>query len=214
MDKFSVIIPTIWKSEFFEEMLLRYSKSEHVGEIILIDNEPSASKEINLPKVIHIKEKENTFVNPAWNKGVSLSKYENITIANDDILFNVDEYYFYFSKLLESYDFKDIGFVGSHFFNYKLEKSEDTVHFKLYDNKVNISGWGCLFSFHKINWNPIPDGLKIWYGDNWIHLVCNKILDISGIKIQTKMSTSSDLDEMLVIKENDTLVWKKMLNIQ
>lgn len=213
MNKFTVVIPTIWKSEFLYEMLPKYSQSEYVGEIILIDNASELNKKLDFPKLVHIKEKENTFVNPAWNKGTYLSKYENITIANDDLLFDVDEYYFYFSQLLELNDFKNLGFIGSHSKNYELDKSENAC-FEEYDNKTNKGGWGCLFSFHKSNWKPIPDGLKIWYGDNWIHMVCRPILHLVGIKIQTKMSTSSDLEEVKNVKENDTKLWHKMLNIK
>lgn len=203
----------MWKSYFLNEMLLKYSNSEYVGEIILIDNAPELKKEINLPKVIHIKESENTFVNPAWNKGVAMSSYDNITIANDDVIFDVDEYYSYFEQLLEINDFKDLGFTGSHSENYELESSYNPC-FEEYDNTKNKGGWGCLFSFHKQNWKPIPNDLKIWYGDNWIHLVCRPILHLKGIKIQTKMSTTSDLDEVKVVKDNDTKVWYKMLNIK
>jgi len=212
MDKYTVVIPTIWKSEYTYELLKRLSDSEYVGEIILIDNASELNKEINIQKVIHIKEQENTYVNPAWNKGVNLASHNNITIVNDDIIFDVDEYYSYFAQLLEINEFKNIGFIGSHSENYKLEKSQNPS-FEEYDNKTNTGGWGCLFSFHKSNWKPIPNELKIWYGDNWIHLVSNPILHLRGIKIETKMSTSSDLEEMNPIKENDTRIWHRMLNI-
>jgi len=213
MDKFTVIIPTIWKSEYTLELLKRYSECEYVDEIILIDNASHLGKNIDLPKVVHIKEPTNTFVNPAWNKGVELAKYHNITISNDDILFDVREYYSYINQLLEINDFKNLGFIGSNSKNYELEKSENPC-FEQYDNTTNTTGWGCLFSFHKLNWKPIPNELKIWYGDNWIHMVCRPILHLIGMKMKTKMSTSSELDEVRDIRDNDTKIWYKMLNIK
>jgi len=213
MDKFSVIIPTMWKSEYVEELLKRFSESDYVGEIILIDNAPELKKEINLEKVIHIRESENTFCNPAWNKGVTLSKYDNISMPSDDIMLDVNEYYSYFEQLLQINDFKNLGFIGSHSENYELDKSENP-HFEEYDNITNKGGWACIFSFHKSNWKPIPNELKIWYGDNWIHMVCRPILQLRGMKIETKMSTTSNLEEMTPVKENDTKIWHKMLNIK
>jgi len=205
MEKFSVIIPTIWKSEFTLTLLDRLSKSDSVGEIILIDNAPW--EDIVMGKVIHIIESENTYVNPAWNKGVELAKYNNITIANDDILFNVDEYFHYMQQI----PLKEFGFVGSHSDNYKGEKFL-TIELEKYDNQTNVGGWGCLFSFHKTNWKPIPNQLKIWYGDNWIHATNESILQLRGIEIETLMSTSSDLEEVREVRDNDTKEWMKLIN--
>jgi hypothetical protein len=206
MEKFSVIIPTIWKSEYTIELLERYSKSDYVGEIILIDN--AATKDIVMDKLVHIKETENTYVNPAWNKGVRLSKYDNITITNDDILFNVDEYFYY---MQQAHNFLGLGYIGSHSDNYTLTESNNP-EIELYDNKTNTGGWGCLFSFNKNNWKPIPNQLKIWYGDNWIHGTNELILQLKGIAIQTKMSTSSDLDSVRDVRDNDTKEWMKLIN--
>jgi hypothetical protein len=204
MEKFSVIIPTIWKSQFTTPLLQRLSKCESVGEIILIDNAPDWDIEMN--KLIHIKESENTYVNPAWNKGVELAKWNNITIANDDILFDVDEYFHY----MEQIPLKEFGFVGSHSDNYK-DGEFDTIHLEKYDNRTNVGGWGCLFSFHKTNWKPIPNQLKIWYGDNFIHATNGSILQLRGIKIETLMSTSSDLEEVRAIRDRDTQIWNNTL---
>jgi hypothetical protein len=206
MEKFSVIIPTIWKSEYTMELLERYSKSDYVGEIILIDNAPT--KDIVMDKLIHIKEETNTYVNPAWNKGVRLSKYDNITITNDDILFDVDEYFYY---MQQAHNVLELGYIGSHSHNYTITQSNNT-EIELYDNKTNTGGWGCLFSFNKNNWKPIPNQLKIWYGDNWIHGTNGLILQLKGIAIQTKMSTSSDLDSVRDVRDNDTIEWMKLIN--
>lgn len=214
MKKFSVIIPTIWKSDYLIDLLVSCSNSNYVGEIILIDNNPNEGKIINLPKLIHIKETHNTFVNPAWNKGVQLASYENITIPSDDVLINIDEYHYYIEQICETNDFKNVGFIGMHSDNYQLNHSQNP-HFELYENKTNKGGWACIFSFHKENWKPIPNQLKIWYGDNWIHMATpkEKVLQLKGISVKTKMSTSSDLPEMKDIKDNDSLEWKKIINL-
>ncbi|CAB4143344.1 Glyco_tranf_GTA_type domain containing protein [uncultured Caudovirales phage] len=212
MDKFSVIIPTIWKSEYTMELLKRYSDCQYVGEIILIDNASHLNKNIEFQKVIHIKENENTFVNPAWNKGVSLSNFDYITISNDDILFDVNEYYELLTQTINQAPFETLGYIGSHSDNYVIKIDKSPV-LELYDNQTNKGGWGCLFSFHKQNWKPIPEQLKIWYGDNWIHMIAHPILHLSGINIETKMSTSSDLEEIRAVRDNDVKEWHRLLGI-
>jgi len=105
-----------------------------------------------------------------------------------------------------------LGFIGSHNDNYSIRDDKQPL-LEVYSNKINEWGWGCLFSFHKKNWRPVPVQLKIWYGDNWIHMYCPTILHMVGINIQTKMSTSSDLQEIREVRDNDTKEWHKLLGI-
>jgi hypothetical protein len=208
MEKFSVIIPTMWKSEYTIELLERYCASDYVGEIILINNNRAETPQIFTDyKLKVITPKENIYVNPAWNKGVYEGKYPNVTISNDDILFDVDEYY---ESLEQANNILEVSYIGSHSENYTLDKSAD-VRIELLDCQNNLGGWGCLFSFHKNNWRPIPEQLKIWYGDNWIHGTAANIFQLRGLAIKTKMSTSSDLDEVRSVRDNDTIEWHKLL---
>lgn len=214
MDKWTVIIPTIWKFDKFSIQLDDYLKNDLIDEIILIDNSfeyynhyESIPDKINL-----IQQTNNIYVNPAWNLGVEISKTENIIIANDDILFDSLEYIHYLNYFLNyMIDKKEgIGFVGSHSENYQLQNNNNPKIEK-YDNRNNKGGWGCLFAFRRSSWIPIPNELKIWYGDNWIHMYNKEIYQLRGFKIETKMSTSSDLNIVSDIKNNDTLIWQKML---
>lgn len=213
MEKFSVIIPTMWKSEYLNEMLIRYSESDYVGEIILIDNAPELNKSIDISKVKHLKQKQNIFVNPAWNLGVYVSSFKNITIANDDILFDVEHYYQMLNLAIEKMPLEKLGFIGMHSENYKLEKHEENITIKNYNNAENKGGWGCIFSFNKSNWRWIPPEIKIWFGDNWLHMVARPILELTGFKIETKMSTTSDLEIVNDVKQQDKIEWNKIYRI-
>jgi hypothetical protein len=209
MEKFSVIIPTIWASNLTTPLLEELSKSDYVGEIILIDNTDYIlypKQGWDFDKVQLVKEMKNTYVNPAWNKGVSIAKNTYVTICNDDILFNPNEYFYYMSQAL---NLLDAGFIGSHSQNYTEDKIE--VAIEMYDNKTNTGGWGCLFTFNKNIWKPIPEVLKIWYGDNWIHGTNQNIFQLKGIQIKTKMSTSSDRLDIRDVRDNDTNEWHKLL---
>jgi hypothetical protein len=213
MDKFTIIIPTIWKSEYTLELISKYCECKHISEIILINNRIETTPKLPIhDKLNIINMPENTFVNPAWNYGVNISKNNYITISNDDILFNVDEYYELLNQIISQTPLENLGYIGSHSENYIINNDKTPI-LELYDNQTNRGGWGCLFSFHKQNWIPIPEQLKIWYGDNWIHMVTKPILQLSGINIETKMSTSSDLEEIRNVRDNDTKEWHKLLGI-
>jgi glycosyltransferase involved in cell wall biosynthesis len=89
MNKFSVIIPTLWKSNRIHQLLKDLISSEFVDEIILIDNAGKYFEYYEaLDKVKLIQVKENIYVSPAWNLGVEIAKNEHIAICNDDINFN------------------------------------------------------------------------------------------------------------------------------
>jgi GT2 family glycosyltransferase len=208
MNKYSVIIPTMWKDSSIFELLNEFYLCELVSEVILINNNrkdtPNFTKH---KKLLYIEPYENIFVNPAWNMGVSIASNQHVTIVNDDVLFDVNQY-FNFMNMAKEY--VEAGYVGSHSKNYEISELEDTT-IEDYDNKTNMGGWGCLFSFNKKNWIPIPSQLKIWYGDNWIHLTNRMIFQLNGFPIKTKMSVSSDLKEVRNVRDNDTLEWNKLI---
>jgi hypothetical protein len=211
MDKFTIIIPTIWKSEYTLELISRYCECEYINEIILINNRIETTPKLPIhDKLNIINMPENIFVNPAWNYGVNISKNNYITISNDDILFNVNEYYQLLDQIISQQPLEKLGYIGSHSENYIIS-GDKKPSLEGYNTQNNKGGWGCLFSFHKQNWRPIPDQLKIWYGDNFIHMTSQPILQLLGINIETKMSTSSDLEEIRNVRDNDTKEWHKLL---
>jgi GT2 family glycosyltransferase len=210
MDKFSVIVPTIWRSEYTIELLKKYSECDLVGEIILIDNASDLGKTINFDKVLHIKEPTNIFVNPAWNKGVALSKFDNIVISNDDILYDVDYFLNHLKYAINVIDTN--GFIGMASDNYNLENNLESPYIDLYGSKPHTGGWACLFFFKKQKWVNIPDTIKIYYGDNFIHMYGNPIYEFNGLSVKTKMSSSADtrIDWVKAITDNDTKEWNKL----
>jgi GT2 family glycosyltransferase len=209
MNKFTVIIPTMWRDSSIFELLNRLYTCEYVSEVILINNDVNNTPDFTKhKKLLYIEPYENIFVNPVWNMGVAIASTEYVSILNDDILFDVD-LYFHFMNTANQY--LNAGYVGSHSKNYEITELDDTT-IEPYDNKTNTGGWGCLFSFNKKNWIPIPNQLKIWYGDNWIHATNPNIFQLNGFPIKTKMSVSSELQEVRGTRDNDTTEWLKIVN--
>ena len=216
MDKFSVIIPTIWKGETLNDLLINFYNCELIEEVILINNDSKNSKAIPLhDKLIYVEPQKNLFVNPSWNLGVRMSKSKNIIISNDDILFDVN----YFINSLIDVDknyinFGELGIIGMHSDNYKLESNSSNVSFKSHGMSESTGGWACLIAFNKKNWTPIPEQLKIYYGDNFLLGLGKQILDMEGLKVETKMSSSANtsVDWVKEVTDNDLIEWLKLIN--
>ncbi len=180
----------MWRASETDELIKRYDDCGLVDEIVIIDNDTSA-KNVDLTKydkVVHIEEPENTFVNPAWNKGVSICKNEDIIISNDDILFDVNKYLDVVSNSNISYDL--IGLWRGSFKRLRrrfgfTDKSIKKGHSVGY-------GWGCLFFCKKSTWKPIPEEYKIYAGDTWMMQEYKDIyeihIDIDGTWGTTSMS--------------------------
>ena len=155
---FSVIIPTMWASKRINYMLSCMIEDDRVGEIIIIDNNPKERiLRVNSPKIIILEQKENIFVNPAWNLGVKNAKNENICIANDDILFdNIDVLDFVEKHI-------DKGVIGMNTANYYPDVIGDGSYQIIKNEEDGTArnwGWGCLFFIKKSNWSKIPDDLR------------------------------------------------------
>jgi len=85
----SVIMPTMWQGKGCLQSMKDIVKQEAVGELIVIDNtEVSVTINEKIPKLVHIKEGRNTYVNPAWNKGYRLAKFDKLLFVNDDVQTN------------------------------------------------------------------------------------------------------------------------------
>lgn len=178
----SVIIPTIWAYEPFLNFLQYVVELPVIGEVILINNRVELTPDhpvLNHWKLKHHKMPENIYVNPAWNLGVSLAQFDKLCILNDDVL--VDLRVFFEADKFVS---KDIGIlaIGTTIDTYNLhQKRYDEIHdisrlevtgnIKINEQHLStgLNGAGTLFFLHKDNWIPIPDILKIHFGDNWQH---------------------------------------------
>ena len=196
---FSVIIPTMWKSPRITKLITDLCECDVVGEVIIIDNNPSESQPLPFSAKIalHLMA-ENIYVNPAWNYGVERSQFENILICNDDENFN--------PSFLGIYDdsLQHVGIIGMAFENYQL-KADANIHLK--PMKDRPYGWGCLMLIHKSKYTQIPDDLLIANGDDWLAQHATPFV-LHGLAVQSEISTTSRLDEFGMIQHNDNEIYK------
>ena len=140
--------------------------TKNTGEIIIINNNVDLTPKEDIlshKKIRLLAQDGNIFVNPAWNLGVKESKFNNITICNDDLTFAPDKYFGAFPKeFLES-----TGITVTNFGS----PEEETVRIVKMSNWKDVPyGAGSLFSLHKSNYIEIPERLKIMWGDTFLFL--------------------------------------------
>lgn len=200
--KFTVIIPTIWKTDNIYDIVDNLVACSQVGEVIVIDNAYDKERKPLHPFVNHIINDKNVYVNAAWNQGVALSNYDYICLLNDDIYASVIT----LKNLFYEFDKSD-GLVGVHQSCYT---NTHDVYPEFAPHTAVTYGFGCLMMFHKDNYHIITETLKIAYGDNWL-VEHNKVVKaVYGIKLENrpKMSTSVTASpELTKISDDDKLQW-------
>ena len=204
--KFSVIIPTMWFSNKIKENLHRLNNCDEVYEIILIDNNISLTPEYinDYEKIKYLPQKQNIYVNPAWNLGIEKAKCQNICISNDDVIFDTSVFSF-----IENYI--DIGIYGMSTSNYY--PSDPSLEYKVEKIEIRPWGWGCLFFIKKENWTPINKDLKIACGDDWlIKYTKGGAYQIENLNLNDdKVSVTSIRNEFSEIQKKDIEIWSQYL---
>lgn len=204
-----IVLPTMWKSDKIFEMIHRYIGNPNIYRIHLIDNANEFNIHyplgINSKKVKVYSFEENTYVNPAWNFGVSKCKKDSIIcLANDDIEFDTEIFEFIINRKCE------LGIIGMDNENYDIniskEKKINSMEFRTY-------GWGCLIFILKKDWIDIPNSIKVFHGDTFmftnIKVLCKKL---SGFFIDTNMSTTSSSSFVMDIYNQDVENWEFIVN--
>lgn len=189
----------MWFSDKTHRNLSRLNDCAAVGEIILIDNNPSL-KPTQLPlKTKYHTKGENIFVNPSWNWGMELAENDSVCIANDDVLFDTDIFEFIQPYL-------GLGIFGMATSNY-YERVNKPFHINPIQSRG--WGWGCLLFLHKGNWIPIDERLKIACGDDWLF---QKIggYEISGLDLgDDRISVTSIKAEFFKQQIDDIKLWSQ-----
>jgi hypothetical protein len=197
MNKFSIIIPTMWFSNKLDCLIEELIKSELVSEIIIIDNNKSSNNKTKIvnEKLIILPQEENIFVNPAWNLGVNISKNENIILSNDDLcISNIN-------KVLLSILNTNFDFIGLDYQN--INKDNEVIITKTSGGMTK--GFGCFMFIKKNKYIQIPENIKIWFGDAILHnSIENKgKLSCNNCNIELSKTIKSISNSLETIKQDE-----------
>lgn len=188
MGKFSIVIPTLWKSDRTKKLLSDLSECEYVDEIIVIDNTLTDATDNTIGKIRTVSFGENIYVNPAWNWGIHHAKNASIALINDDINFNPNIFEVITKDVLNQF-----GIIGMGEGNYKSLNIDGDPILEVWQPGVNDWGWGCFIMLNRKYWIDIPNNIKIWYGDNVIKdLNPSPKAVLRNFRVDTEMSTTSD----------------------
>jgi hypothetical protein len=204
MDKyFSIIIPTMWKSNLIHQMLPKYETCDLIKEVIIIDNDPNNTPDLDsYSKVRYYTKGTNIYVNPAWNMGVALANYK-IILANDDIL--IADITDVLTAILNS----DFDIVGACIVSDGGGKRIDDIS---HLGKFPGLSFGC-FMYIK-DYEPIPENIKIWYGDDLQYHLSMKRGRLRNFGLSTYASTTirSNMEHFRnVVIANDIKIVNEML---
>lgn len=183
----SVIIPTMWKAPHLKKMLPMLDRHPLIGEIIIIDND-SRKTDFELMRrtsklSYHSFTEGNIFVNPAWNHGVKVAKYDKLFLLNDDCLVNL----FALNKIYDAIipERGIFGFSLDSYCNYDIDAFDvlrdhgfgSNLMIEVIDPKdyIKLTGmphihYGSAMFMHRSNYYPIPEQFKIYFGDLFIYL--------------------------------------------
>ena len=223
----SVIIPTMWRPPHLSVMLPMLDRNPLIGEIILIDNDITKTDHKLLEKTSKLRyysfSEGNIYVNPAWNCGANLSKYEKLFFLNDDCVVNL-------VALQKIYDMITpgngiLGFSEDSYCNYELDcfgllcsagyGSNLTIKEINPGDYKRMSGmphfyYGSAMFMHKSNYHVIPENLKVYFGDLIIYLTNLKnglfnFMIHNGLVMSKPSYTVSTLKKELLKKDNDII---------
>lgn len=201
-----IVLPTMWKNERIFWMLEEYIKHPKVKTIHLIDNSNEFSKyfeRIPSEKIQLYPQEVNIYVNPAWNLGISkCSDNSIICIANDDITYDTRV----FDWILDNKsDFSILGMAAENYNN------DLPYNPQIQSTPHHTYGWGCLIFLKKRIWIPIPDDLKVFYGDTWMfHNIPVECKKLSGNPIAANMGATSSSPFVHPIHLEDIKGWERV----
>jgi hypothetical protein len=202
--KFSIVTPTMWRFAPFLNFLSDIIDLEQVGEVIIINNDVKATPKHEVlyhPKIRLHNLGKNIYVNPAFNFGVAVSRYERICILTDDVIFDIK----LFSKISKV-------FKLNQFYNISYDVSlgipvTGTIDFVPWHEGIAGGNGGSLMFIHKSDWIDIPAGLDICYGDNWLNDIMQTRFKqnflIKNTFFYTPMCTTSSSFT------NDEMLWRE-----
>jgi len=195
-----LIIPTMLAhDDFLTHYLPSYIHNSHISRIIIIDNSSnSLLQNVNMisDKIVLLRQKENIYVNPAWNLGVQYSCSDFIVLLNDDIFVSDKA----FSDLL-NFTWVDSTIICARVGSKDTNKGRmSQLHFEKLnvDKKIPITialGYsvGHLMMMKRTDYFIVPIGMKILFGDDFLLSKFNHVYLASGNNIKGSISKTTSL---------------------
>ncbi len=188
--RFTIIIPSMfYHIPRLMKCVALYESTDLIAEVLIINNNKANQPDFSrFAKVKVLGDGNNLFVNPSWNLGVKQAKTAGIIIANDDIEIEGD-----LQATLKAVNLKlHKGMVFGPAKRCFTQLTDIGIEGE--DLSTMSYGAGTFMILRKEDYKPIPEQLKIWYGDRY-HFDQMEMRMFTGIRIKTEMKgTTSKLD--------------------
>jgi hypothetical protein len=217
--RYLVGIPCLYGAEHCKEAIESVVHEPNV-DVLLIDNGAEQRvKELFTryqakKNVTIIRNEVNIYVNPAWNQIIShflKSNYDYLLIMNSDLILQKD-----WNKVLDYYFSEYPNIIPIPTIGNDSKMGEVSLNF----DYIEVSGGtpGVLIILNKKHAEliyPIPETLKVWFGDNWIYEGLRK-LGYKTLVLKNLLSyhswsyTVSRVKGISEIIEQDKIEWEKL----
>jgi hypothetical protein len=214
---FSYIVPTVNRYPGFAAQIEKIAAHPLIGEVIVINNSgknPPAS-ELTTNNYQLITPEQPLFCNGAWNIGAANANEEYLILATEDITYNVS----IFTKIHNFFRSPihnppcAIGIVGCNpsLLIDQADKSE-TQFYTLPNHRPYC--FGLMMFLQKENFIPIPEGLKHWFGDDFLFKVMKRRDMVNftfqgSFHIETKIGSCSQDPITQTRIQHDTYYWSE-----
>ncbi|MBB1517115.1 glycosyltransferase [Tessaracoccus sp. MC1679] len=201
--RFSVVIPTMQRASQLWPLVEQCSGHPLVHEVLVVNNSRDPLS-WDLPNVRVLQQERNIFVNPAWNLGVRTAQGEFLAILNDDILPLED----LLGEVSRALRWKRlVGLVGLHSSCFRASDASTKWWRPAYER---TDGYGVAMFLRRVDYVPIPDDMKVWYGDDWLMSRQRKRnWVLGGFPVETEMSATSSSPVFDQIKASDEEAWHR-----
>ncbi|MHA6508225.1 glycosyltransferase [Tessaracoccus sp. Y1736] len=205
--RFSVIIPTLQRSQDLARLVEVCAHHDLVHEIVLINN---AQEPLNVPaspKVRVLNQMRNIYVNPAWNLGVRESTAEWVAILNDDIRFEPDVFTYVAGVLRKGW----FGIIGPDKTCF-VDDGDRPISHRLATPDTITFGFGAFMCMRRADYVPIPEEMIIWGGDDWLFAHQRKLNAVLvHTPFRTQGSVTAGSEEFRGLKAEQQEVCRRIL---
>lgn len=198
---FSVVMPTLWRSARTVPLLQALDRCPLVGEIQLVDNANEARPPLPpLEKLRVTNPGRNVYVNPAWNLGVRKASRPLLGLVNDDVTFDVEAL-----LAFVLHHRKRLGCFGIHPASFDPDATPTPIRLEAGNHLADQ--WACVLFLQRRHYVPVPQELRIWYGDDWIASHVRPVQSLHT-RVETEHGTSVRDPAFQRVLDEDRRRWR------
>lgn len=208
--KYLVGIPCLYGAGHTKDAIESVVYKDNV-DMVLIDNgaEEGVKEVLNYyserENVLVIHNEQNIYVNPAWNQIINYflsTDHDYLLIMNSDLILQKD-----WNKVLDMYFENYPDLIPIPVIEEDLMKYNNGITLTIKHKEVTEGTAGVLIIINRKqakNIYPIPNYIKIWFGDNWIYEILRT--KYKTVIVENLVCYHSGSQNIIRLKEANTII--------